>query len=239
MIREAMMDRNDGGDDPIKWRGGEVSRVEALTDGMFAFAMTLLVVSLEVPKSYAQLMEGMKGFFSFLLCFAMMMWVWHSHYVFFRRYGLNDGPTITLNSILVFVVLFFVFPLKFLANALVAFVNHLLGYKGGFEIGISELANIFVLYGIGYIAIFLSFAALYANAWRRWELVGLTELERQITRAMALRYVAIAAIGLLSIVLALTTKNPMIAGPCYALVGFVESFYGAKFRRLQEQAAVR
>ena len=36
----------------FRWRGNEVSRVEGFTDAVFAFAVTLLVVALEVPQTF-------------------------------------------------------------------------------------------------------------------------------------------------------------------------------------------
>src|SRR6202521_464287 len=103
----------------FRWRAGEITRVEGFTDAVFAFAVTLLVVSLEVPKTFSELLIAMKGFIAFAICFAILVQVWYEHYIFSRRYGLQTLYTIFLNSVLLFVVLFYVYPLKFVFTLLV------------------------------------------------------------------------------------------------------------------------
>ena len=71
-------------------RRHEISRLEAFSDAVFAFALTLLVVSLDVPTSYAELMKLMAGFVPFSASFALLTWIWYEHNVFFRKYGLQD-----------------------------------------------------------------------------------------------------------------------------------------------------
>ncbi len=54
-------------------RRHEISRVEAFSDAAFAFALTLLVVSMEVPRSYDELLARMRALPSFACCFALLV----------------------------------------------------------------------------------------------------------------------------------------------------------------------
>src|SRR6476646_6662702 len=92
----------------------EITRLEAFSDAVFAFALTLLVVSLEVPHTYAELMHLIRGFLPFACCFALLVWIWYAHSAFFSRYALHDRVTTVLNAVLLFVVLFYVYRLKYL-----------------------------------------------------------------------------------------------------------------------------
>ncbi len=114
MIRESLAKREAEVQHGFRLRGlNDVSRVEALSDGVFAFAITLLVVSLEVPRTFDELLVTMRGFLAFAITFAMLFHVWHTQYRFFRRYGLSDNFTVWMTALLLFVVLFYVYPLKF------------------------------------------------------------------------------------------------------------------------------
>ena len=96
MLREARMKPDARGDADFHFRG-EVSRLEGFSDTVFGFALTLLVVSLEVPRSYDQLAETMRGVFAFAFSFGLLLIVWEKHYRFFRRYGLQDAATLMLS----------------------------------------------------------------------------------------------------------------------------------------------
>src|SRR5712664_2843392 len=127
MIREKLIDKGIGDNKTFRWRSHEISRTEGLSDAVFGFAITLLVVSLEVPKTFGELMQTMRGLGAFAISFALLFMIWFNQYKFFRRYGLQDNLTVCLNGALLFVVLFYVYPLKFLFSYL---VNVLTGGHG-------------------------------------------------------------------------------------------------------------
>ena len=111
MLRRRLAERRVGGEEGFFWRGQEVSRIEGFSDAVFAFGVTLLVVSLEVPDTFDELLATMRGFFAFVISFYVLFIVWNEHYKYFRRYGLDDSATRNLNAVLLFVVLFYVYPL--------------------------------------------------------------------------------------------------------------------------------
>jgi uncharacterized membrane protein len=64
-------------------------------------------------------MRAMRGFLAFAIRFAMLVSLWEKHYRFFRRFGLQDGATLALNGALLFGVLFYVYPLKFVMTSFI------------------------------------------------------------------------------------------------------------------------
>lgn len=55
-------------------RGASVTRVEAFVDAAFAFAVTLLVISLDsIPSSISSMVEALKGVPAFAASFAQIM----------------------------------------------------------------------------------------------------------------------------------------------------------------------
>ena len=84
-------------------RGGDISRVEGFADCAFGFAVTLLVVSLDVPRTFAGLVAALQGIPAFALSFAILGWIWYTQYRFFRKYGLEDLTTVLLTLVLLFV----------------------------------------------------------------------------------------------------------------------------------------
>jgi uncharacterized membrane protein len=196
-------------------RGLAVSRLEGFSDAVFAFALTLLVVSLQVPQTFNDLLATLSGFLPFALSFALFIFIWYQHYAFFRRYGLEDGLTIVLNSALLLVVLFFVFPLKFLFSRIFSASN----------LPFDQLRAVFTIYGLGFTAVFLIMALLYANAYRQRAKLDLNILESFDTASNIWGNVSVAAVGLGSIALAQFPATINLAGPFYFAIAIVRTTF--------------
>jgi uncharacterized membrane protein len=210
MFRNHLKSKQSSGEAGFQWRGVEVTRLEGFTDAVFAFAVTLLVVSLEVPKTFPELRVAMHGFFAFGVCFALLANVWYQHYRFFRRYALENPWVVFLNCVLLFFVLFYVYPLKFLFTAMF----------DSSKMFASEMRALFTIWSLGYAAVFAVFTLLYLYAWRIRALLELTSLEALRTQVSLLDNLAMVVIALISTGLAraLPDRYVGIAGYSYFLV---------------------
>lgn len=220
--------------DGFRLRGREVSRVEAFSDAVFALAVTLMIVSVEVPRDFAALMDTVKALPVFAACFGILLWFWHGHYVFFRRYALTDMTVVVLNSLLLFVILFYVYPLKFLFAVFLGGLLHL-GNTAALTSG--QVRQVYILYGTGFAAVAVLMAVMFAHAGRRWHELGLSPLERHLTRGAVAERLGLLAVALLSIVLALTVPDNALGVPGYAYVltgvtqGLVGWWFGSRAKR--------
>lgn len=207
----------------FRLRGREVSRLEALSDAVFGFAITLLVVSLDVPQTFEELQQLMSGFVAFGVTFAILLIVWHVHYTWFRRFGMQDLATIILNSVLLFVVVFYIYPLKFMFNLLLGGTGDL-----GARITASQSVSLMVLYSLSVVLIFGVFLLMHVHALRQRAVLALDALEVHITHT-AMRYCLIwVVLGLLSIAIALVggIRWVALAGGLYGLIGPLAALNG-------------
>lgn len=202
----------------FRLRGREVSRLEAFSDVVFGFALTLIVVSLEVPTSYKELIDSMRGLPAFAICFALLTWVWHAHHTYFRRYALSDEITVALNTALLFIVLFYIYPMKFMFS--------LLTRQDRRDI---DWPNLMLIYGLGFVGIFTLYLLMYIHAWRKRDELELNRIELHDTITAMWMYGSYVLIGLVSCGMAvLGSQIVPYAGLIYWLIGPVSAFVGMK-----------
>jgi uncharacterized membrane protein len=181
----------------------DVTRLETLSDAVFAFSATLLVVSLEVPSSFDELITNLYGFIAFSLTFAALILLWSVHRAFFRRIPFVDNWIVLFNSVLLFVVLFYVYPLKFSAHSLVEFLGLVPAEAARTRLaGMEDLATLFMLYSAGFAAIFLCVALMYRHASRSCERLGLPKECKLETRFLFRHYLLFVFVAMVSIALA-------------------------------------
>lgn len=249
MLRETAIQKNVGNATKFRWRSHEISRIEGLSDAVFAFAVTLLVVSLEVPKTFTELAEIMRGFGAFAISFTLLFVVWFNHYKFFRRYGLQDTTTVVLSGVLLFVVLFYVYPLKFLFSNL---VDRMLGGHGEVRmpngnveamIEGDQIGSLMLIFNAGYFAVFAVFAFLFWHAYSKRKDLELNELEVFDTRNSIQESALNCGIAILSsaIVLIGGPRFAGLAGLTYMLTGFAMGtngmIMGRRRRRMEKKYA--
>jgi hypothetical protein len=148
--------------------------------------------------------------------------IWRSHYRFSRRYGLEDPYTLLLNLVLLFLVLFYVYPLKFVFTLLFAELTH----AAGTENLVPHQASVLMrMYAVGFTSVFLIFVLLYAHAFKLRNALELSPAEVQGTRASVIENLILVLIGASSF--ALTFKSPAWAGWIYCLIGPALALHGS------------
>lgn len=190
--------------DGFRQRGCEMTRIETFTDAAFAFAITMLVISVDqVPDSYEEMMGLLRDVPAFIFASAIMLNFWYAHHTWSRRYGLDDVPTALISFALVLTTLVYVFPLRFMA------VTFAWAASGGYlastppQIESGDVNKMVLTYSIGFIVMCLCLVLLSLHAYRCRKSLQLSQVEQFDTVCDALAWSIVAATGWLAIVLAL------------------------------------
>ncbi len=192
--RKTLLEKTQQGESWFRWRGQEISRVEGLFDATVALAMTFVVVSLEMPRTFDAMIDSLKQFPVFVVCCLFLVGIWYVHFKFHRRYGLEDIPTIVLNTALIILVLFFVYPMRY---------TYSVALGNGQEVLTLEQGRLVMgMYAGGFAGFGLIFMAMYGYAYTKRDSLELTEAERICTRFAMLAHfwnvlVSIASIAII------------------------------------------
>ena len=99
------------------------ARTEAFSDGVFAIAITLLVLDITVPASdFDDLWRGIAdqwpSYLGYVTSFMAIGGMWLSHHGMFRRLRYANGSVVRINLVLLMAVGFLPFPTRLAAEAI-------------------------------------------------------------------------------------------------------------------------
>ena len=101
--------------DVLRVRRHQPTRLEGFVDSAFAFAVTLIVISVgHVPGDVPQMLQALRGLPTFAVCFLLISRFWAMHRFWGRHYDIEDATAVRLSLVLVFLVLIYVYPLRLL-----------------------------------------------------------------------------------------------------------------------------
>ena len=195
----------------FRMRGLEMTRLEVFIDAAFAFAVTMLVISFDaIPRSYDEVMLAVKSIPAFVVAVAQLVWIWHTHNVWSRRFGLDTAYTVFISTCLLIVVLIYVYPMRIMAGGMFSwFTNGYLPSNFKF-ITLDELRDMFIFLGIGFVALCLVFVQMYRYAVKLKDELQLNDHEQFESRTLALMWAGASGVGLICVVLAMVLPDQLV-----------------------------
>lgn len=195
----------------FRLRGLEMTRLESFVDAAFAFAVTMLVIAgQQVPDDVATLLKAFKEVPVFAASIAVLAIFWRGHWLWSRRYGLEDTISIWISWGLIFTMLVYVYPLKLVfAGMFYALSSGALGQRMMVET-IGQGRALFAVYAAGFSALALMILLLNLRAWCLRAPLKLNELEQTATRDELRGWSVPLGVGLASLLLALTMPPRLV-----------------------------
>lgn len=189
MIRDSLKDVKGFDHEPVfRWRGESVTRIENLSDIAFAVALGMIISGVDAPRNFDQLVKFLIFSIPAAAGFSVLLGVWMSHYTFFRRYGLSDARIIMLNAVLLFLVLYMAYPLRFAFDALYGWAISMTtgDMSRNVEIGVMTFkisGYIIAVYAFIFAACMSVLAMMYGYiAKHKTQTLGLNAYEIAVTR---------------------------------------------------------
>src|SRR5213076_3076443 len=219
----------------FRLRGLEMTRLETFIDAAFAFAITMLVIAAQqVPDDIASLLAAFKNVPTFICSIAVLGIFWRGHWLWSRRYGLEDGVSILISWTMIVTMLIFIYPLKAIFGAMWNLLsNGQVGQPFSLHTTEAQARTIFAIYALGLIAISAEILLLNFRAWQLREPLRLNAREQLMTRGELTGWSIPVSVGIVSLVLSFTLPIEEIAwcGWVYFLMAIMLRVHGFWHRR--------
>lgn len=175
-------------------------RLDQFVDAAFAFAVTLLLITGSAPPdSLADLRAALPNIPASAAAFVLIVLFWSAHRAFGRLAPARDAISVVVSLAIVFTVLVYVYPLRFLMQSMFGWISG--GWLPGRDLidGLGDLATLYQVYGLG----FALLSGLYAILFARCMKIVATAEARLEAHAWRDSWAICGASGVLSAVLAL------------------------------------
>jgi uncharacterized membrane protein len=227
-------------------RTTESRRLDAFVDAAFAFAVTLLLVAgADTTATLDGLKRALLQIPASAAAFVLVALFWSAHRDYGRMAPRRDGLSTLLSLAIVFSVLVYVFPLRMLVSSGFHWISG--GRLPGSTLirSLSDLSDLFFLYGLGFAFLGLLFVALFTHVARRGEAVGASAAQREQAAEHAAVWLISSLAGIVSALLAMfgpMRQAPWIPGFAYWLIPIaiwtrLALVQAAKRRRARKAAA--
>lgn len=202
--------------DVLRVRRHQPTRLEGFVDSAFAFAVTLIVISVgHVPSNVPEMLQALRGLPTFAICFILISRFWAMHRFWSRHYDIEDQTAVRLSLTLVFIVLVYVYPLRVLFTLTFgAMSNNWLVEKPIFIDNVGDMRAAYVVFGAGLGSVAGVFALMFRHALKLAAAIGLSDEEIVVTRTRVIgwMYTVVIAIAFitLAIVLPFNEQKPWL-----------------------------
>ena len=199
--------------DGFRLRGMQMTRLETFIDADFAFAISMLVIAAQqIPDNIQALLAAFKNVPTFVCCIAVLGIFWRGHWLWSRRYGLEDGMSILISWALIVTILIFIYPLKAIFGAMWYMLsNGQVGHRFSLHTTEAQARTIFAVYALGLIAIAAEILLLYVRAWQLREPLRLNARERLMTHGELTGWSIPVSVGIVSLIFSFTLPIEQIA----------------------------
>src|SRR4051812_13259571 len=199
----------------FRLRGIEMTRLETFIDAAFAFAISMLVIAAQqIPDNIVALLAAFKNVPTFICSIAVLGIFWRGHWLWSRRYGLEDRVSILISWAMIVTILIFIYPLKAIFGAMWYLLSSgQVGQPFSLQLHTTEAQarTIFAIYAIGLIAISAEILLLNLRAWQLREPLRLNARERLMTRGELTGWSIPVSVGIVSLVFSFTLPIEEIA----------------------------
>ena len=196
----------------FRLRGMEMTRLETFIDATFAFAISILVIAASrIPENIDELLAAFRNVPAFVTSIAVLGIFWRGHWLWSRRYGLEDGVSTLISWAMIVTMLIYIYPLRAIFGAMWYLLSDgRVGDRLGAATETQE-RTVFAIFALGFITVALEIMLLNFRSWQLREPLRLNAHERLMTRREITGWSIPVGIGIASLILSVTLPIEEIA----------------------------